>query len=108
MHHHNFKKTPLGFAYTYKISIIKERKEQDVPKKPQQLENEILKAGFILQKGKGKGGHRRYRHPDGRTTEIPFHSKEIKKGTEQAIKKGLTCPSARLLLQLPSASRILA
>ncbi|MCB5801548.1 hypothetical protein C7M41_00202 [Pediococcus acidilactici] len=87
MHHHNFKKTPLGFAYTYKISIIKERKEQDVPKKPQQLENEILKAGFILQKGKGKGGHRRYRHPDGRTTEIPFHSKEIKKGTEQAIKK---------------------
>nr|WP_229092949.1 type II toxin-antitoxin system HicA family toxin [Pediococcus acidilactici] len=51
------------------------------------MENEILKAGFILQKGKGKGGHRRYRHPDGRTTEIPFHSKEIKKGTEQAIKK---------------------
>lgn len=58
-----------------------------MPKKPQQLEKEILKAGFILQKGKGKGGHRRYRHPDGRTTEIPFYSKEIKKGTEQAIKK---------------------
>lgn len=58
-----------------------------MPKKPEQLEKEVLRAGFLLQKGKGKGGHRRYRHPDGRTTEIPFHSKEIKKGTELAIRK---------------------
>lgn len=45
-----------------------------MPKKPQQLEKEVLKAGFVLEKGKGKGGHRRYKHPDGRTTEISFHS----------------------------------
>lgn len=48
---------------------------------------ELLQAGFVLQKGKGRGGYRRYQHPDGRTTEVPFHSKEIKKGTEMAIRK---------------------
>lgn len=58
-----------------------------MPKRPDQMEKEVLKAGFILQKGKGKGGHRRYKHPDGRITEIPFHSKELKVGTEKAIRK---------------------
>ncbi|MGL5899411.1 MAG: type II toxin-antitoxin system HicA family toxin [Lactobacillaceae bacterium] len=58
-----------------------------MPIRPKQMEKELLQAGFVLQKGKGRGGHRRYQHPDGRTTEIPFHSKEIKKGTEMAIRK---------------------
>lgn len=58
-----------------------------MPIRPKQMEKELLKAGFKLVKGKGRGGHRRYEHPDGRTTEIPFHSKEIRKGTESAIRK---------------------
>lgn len=36
---------------------------------------------------KGKGSHRRYQHADGRTTEINFHSKEIRKGTQEKIFK---------------------
>ncbi|MDV7694553.1 toxin HicA [Pediococcus parvulus] len=58
-----------------------------MPKRPKQLEKEILKAGFVRQKGRRKGGHRRYKHPDGRTAEIPFHDKELRKGTEEAIRK---------------------
>ena len=58
-----------------------------MPIKAEQMEKEVLKAGFVLQKSRGKGGHRRYKHPDGRTTEIPFHSKELRKGTERAIRK---------------------
>ena len=58
-----------------------------MPIRPNQREMELLQAGFVRQKGKGRGGYRRYQHPDGRTTEVPFHSKEIKKGTEMAIRK---------------------
>jgi predicted RNA binding protein YcfA (HicA-like mRNA interferase family) len=58
-----------------------------VPTKAKKLEKELLAAGFVLEKGKGKGGHRRYNHPDGRTTEIPFHSGEVRKGTENKIRK---------------------
>jgi len=67
----------------YNINI----RRKDMPKRPKQLEKEILKAGFVRQKGRGKGGHRRYKHPDGRTAEIPFHDKELRKGTEEAIRK---------------------
>jgi predicted RNA binding protein YcfA (HicA-like mRNA interferase family) len=69
---------------TYNVCI---KRREDMPKKTRQLEREILKAGFKFEKGKGKGGHRRYKHPDGRTVEIPFHTNEIKKGTELAILK---------------------
>ncbi|WP_062913492.1 MULTISPECIES: type II toxin-antitoxin system HicA family toxin [Lactobacillaceae] len=41
--------------------------------------------GFILQKSKGKGGHRRYLHPDGRTTEIPFHAGEVSRSTKRKV-----------------------
>ncbi|MFC6178666.1 type II toxin-antitoxin system HicA family toxin [Weissella sagaensis] len=58
-----------------------------MPKRPKEMGKELLKAGFELVPDKGKGGHRRYKHPDGRTTEIPFHTKELKKGTEMAIRK---------------------
>ncbi|EEI71853.1 addiction module toxin, HicA family [Lentilactobacillus hilgardii] len=51
------------------------------------MEKKLLKAGFRRIPDRGKGGHRRYRHPDGRTTEIPFHTGELKKGTELAILK---------------------
>ena len=51
------------------------------------MEKEVIKAGFVYQKSKGKGGHRRYKHPDGRTTEIPFHSGELRKGTQDKIRK---------------------
>lgn len=56
-----------------------------IPMKPAKLEKLVLKQGFLLEPGKGKGGHRRYRHPDGRTTEINFHSKEVRKGTQEPI-----------------------
>ena len=58
-----------------------------MPIRPRKLEKEILKAGFVYVPGQGKGGHRRYKHPDGRTTEIPFHQGELRKGTEMAIRK---------------------
>lgn len=58
-----------------------------MPRRPEQLEREVLKAGFVLQRSKGRGGHRRYVHPDGRTTEIPFHSRELKRIIEMKIRK---------------------
>ena len=58
-----------------------------MPMKPDKLEKIVLRQGFKLVSGKGKGSHRRYKHPDGRTTEINFHSREIKKGTQDKIFK---------------------
>lgn len=58
-----------------------------MPKRPEQLEKEVLKAGFKLISGKGRGGHRRYEHEDGRTTEIPFHPGELRKFTEKKIRQ---------------------
>ncbi|WP_125581096.1 type II toxin-antitoxin system HicA family toxin [Levilactobacillus cerevisiae] len=58
-----------------------------MPIRPAKLEKEVLSAGFIRVPSRGKGGHRRYQHPDGRTTEIPFHGGELKKGTENKIRK---------------------
>lgn len=42
---------------------------------PQKLEKIILKIGF--KKIRQKGSHVFYRHPDGRTTTIPFHKSRI-------------------------------
>lgn len=63
-----------------------------MPITPRKMEKELLKAGFRQDVNAGKGGHRHCRHPDGRTTEIPFHTGELRKGTETAIRKqaGLT------------------
>lgn len=48
----------------------------------------LLKAnGFVEVKG-GKGLHRRFKNFDtGKATEVPFHSKDLKKGTEKKILK---------------------
>lgn len=58
-----------------------------MPISPRKMEKEVLQAGFYLVSRKGRGGHRRYQHPDGRTTEIPFHSGELKKFTQNKIRK---------------------
>lgn len=58
-----------------------------MPLKPEKLEKMVLRQGFRLVPNKGKGSHRRYEHEDGRTTEINFHSKEIRKGTQKKIFK---------------------
>ncbi|WP_252902689.1 type II toxin-antitoxin system HicA family toxin [Paucilactobacillus hokkaidonensis] len=34
-----------------------------------------------------EGGHRKFVHQNGRETEIPMHSKELAKGTQNAILK---------------------
>lgn len=60
-----------------------------MPLKPAKLEKIVLGQGFRLVPNKGKGSHRRYQHADGRTTEINFHSKEIKKGTQEKIFKDI-------------------
>jgi len=56
-----------------------------MPMKPAKLEQLVLSQGFKWIKDRGKGSHRRYQHPDGRTTEINFHNKEIRKGTQEKI-----------------------
>nr|WP_243343221.1 type II toxin-antitoxin system HicA family toxin [Anaerococcus sp. AGMB09787] len=43
--------------------------------------------GFVEIKG-GKGSHRKFKNfKTGKATEVPFHSKDLKKGTEQKILK---------------------
>lgn len=39
----------------------------------------------LLEEYKGKGSHRRLRHPDGRWTQIPIHTKPIPQGTLRKI-----------------------
>ena len=57
-----------------------------MPLKPSQLEKLVLQAGFHRVQNSGRGSHRRYEHPDGRTTEIPFHKgKELKPSTQRGI-----------------------
>ncbi len=51
--------------------------------KPKRLLRLFIKMGF--QEYKGKGSHRRLRHPDGRWTQIPIHSKPIPQGTLRKI-----------------------
>ena len=47
----------------------------------------LRKHGFVEVPG-GKGSHRKYYNPKtGRITQVPFHSKELRKGTEQVILK---------------------
>lgn len=57
-----------------------------MPIKPNEMEKILFKDGwkFKLQ----TGSHRHYTHPvkPGKVT-IPFHTKELKKGTEHSIRK---------------------
>jgi predicted RNA binding protein YcfA (HicA-like mRNA interferase family) len=39
---------------------------------PREVERRLLANGFTMRAG--KGAHRFYQHPDGRTTTVPFHS----------------------------------
>jgi predicted RNA binding protein YcfA (HicA-like mRNA interferase family) len=57
-----------------------------MPKKPRELEMLILNDGWIFKSQ--EGSHRHYVHPTkpGKVT-IPFHCKDIPKGTENAILK---------------------
>jgi len=53
--------------------------------KPQELITILQKLGF-RQTRKSKGGHRRFCHPDGRRTTVPFHKgKTIGKGLLRKI-----------------------
>ena len=57
-----------------------------MPVKPAEMERIILKDGWIFKSQ--TGSHRQYVHPvkPGKVT-IPFHSKDLPKGTENAILK---------------------
>ncbi len=54
-----------------------------VPIKPQKLVNILLNLGFI--KRDAEGSHIFFKHPNGRTTVVPMHSKEISKGLLRKI-----------------------
>lgn len=54
-----------------------------MPLKARKMIRLLIKAGFVeVPKG---GGHRRFVHPDGRMTEVPMHSKELTKYTQDKI-----------------------
>ncbi len=57
-----------------------------MPKRPKEMEREILNDGWILKSQ--VGSHRQYVHPTkpGKVT-IPFHTKELPKAVEKSIRK---------------------
>lgn len=57
-----------------------------MPIKPKEMEKIILKDGWVLKTQ--VGSHRQYVHPikPGKVT-IPFHCKDLTKGTENSIRK---------------------
>ena len=57
-----------------------------MPKRPIDMEREILKDGWTFDSQ--TGSHRHYKHPTkpGKVT-IPFHSKDLTKATENSIRK---------------------
>lgn len=57
-----------------------------MPKKPIEMERLILADGWVLKSQ--LGSHRQYIHPtkSGKVT-IPFHTRDISKGTEHSILK---------------------
>ena len=54
-----------------------------VPIKPKKFIKILLGRGFI--KRDAEGSHVLFSHPDGRTTVIPIHAKEISKGLLRKI-----------------------
>jgi len=54
-----------------------------VPIKPQKLIKILLSIGFI--KRDAEGSHVFFSHPDGRTTVVPLHTKEISRGLLRKI-----------------------
>lgn len=61
-------------------------REDTMPKRPREMEKEILDDGWIFKSQ--EGSHRHYVHPTkpGKVT-IPFHSKELSKIVEKSIRK---------------------
>ena len=57
----------LKFAHDYSMSRL-------VPISPKKMEKILFNLGF--QRVRQKGSHVFYKHPDGRTTSVPFHSGE--------------------------------
>lgn len=57
-----------------------------MPKRPIEMEREILDDGWIFKNQ--EGSHRHYTHPEkpGKVT-IPFHAKELSKKTESSIRR---------------------
>ena len=57
-----------------------------MPKKPIEMEREILSDGWLFKSQ--VGSHRQYTHPikPGKVT-IPFHAKDLTKKTENSIRK---------------------
>lgn len=57
-----------------------------MPIKPREMEKIILDDGWVFKSQ--EGSHRHYVHPTkpGKVT-IPFHSKDLPKGTENSIRK---------------------
>ena len=39
--------------------------------KPEEIERLLILQGFVFSRQ--KGSHKRYKHPDGRSTTVPFH-----------------------------------
>ena len=62
--------------------------------RPREVESLLMRAGWRLLEGRGRGSHRVYVHPDrpGERVVIPWHNQELAKGTERSIlkKAGLT------------------
>ena len=57
-----------------------------MPKKTREMKKELLENGWVFKNQ--EGSHRHYVHPikSGKVT-IPFHSKELSKIVEKAIRK---------------------
>lgn len=68
-----------------------------MPPRPVEVLRKPKRLGF--EEVGGKGSHRVLLHPDGRRTVIPFHRKELKRGTLLGILKdvGLTEEEYRAL-----------
>lgn len=56
-----------------------------MPPKPEEVLRKLKPLGF--QEAGGKGSHRVVIHPNGRRKVVPFHRKELKKGTFLGILK---------------------
>lgn len=54
--------------------------------KPKEMIKELESNGFI--EIRSNGSHRFFRNPEnGKTTTVPYHSRELPKGLEKAIRK---------------------
>ncbi len=62
------------------------RRKTKMPMKPREMEKLILADGWMFKNQ--EGSHKNYIHPTkpGKVT-IPFHTKDLPKGTENSIKK---------------------